>query len=179
MIRIDGDPTPTLLEIGKLSAIAADCDSLEEFDYSFFQRSRGLSTKKFKSSCRLLSKFPSLKRVTQGDSVVNLRKASRFVAFLKMLKASKTIEQAPSVRCGNLEEEAAIDQHYRNNMMHNQIELIRKKGLLAAKVPSSAWPLVLNEFSDMSDVLYYLLQQKHGAMIGPTGHGCKRKQDFD
>ena len=22
-----------------------------------------------------------------------------------------------------------------------------------------------------ADVLYYLLQQKHGAMIGPTGHG--------
>ena len=64
-------------------------------------------------------------------------------------------------------------------MMHNQIELIRKKGLLAATVPSSAWPLILNEFSDMSDVLYYLLQQKHGAMIGPTCHGYKRKQDFD
>jgi hypothetical protein len=44
-------------------------------------------------------------------------------------------------------------------MMHNQIELIRKKGFLAATVPSSAWLLILNEFSDMSDVLYYLLQQ--------------------
>ena len=66
-------------------------------------------------------------------------------------------------------------------MMHNQIELIRKKGLLAAKVPtSSVWPLIFKDFSDMSDVLYYLLKQKHdGAMIGPMYHGCKRKQDFD
>ena len=60
-------------------------------------------------------------------------------------------------------------------MIHNQI---RENGLLAAKVPSSAWPLMLKEFSDMPDVLYYLLQQKHGAMIGPTCHGCKQKQDF-
>ena len=63
-------------------------------------------------------------------------------------------------------------------MMHNRIELIRKKGLLTAKVLNSAWALILQEFSDMPDVLYYLLQQKNGAMIGPTRHGCKRKQDF-
>ena len=57
--------------------------------------------------------------------------------------------------------------------MHNRIELICDKGLLAATVPSSAWPLILKEFSDMPDVLYYLLQQKHGAMIGPTRQCCK------
>ena len=33
--------------------------------------------------------------------------------------------------------------------------------------------MILKEFSDVPDVLYYLLQQKHGAMIGPTCHGCK------
>ena len=60
-------------------------------------------------------------------------------------------------------------------MIHNRIH---EKGLLAAKVPDSAWPLILEEFSVMLDVLYYLLHQKNGAMIGPTRHGCKRKQDF-
>ena len=64
-------------------------------------------------------------------------------------------------------------------MMRSRIKRINQKGLLAAKVPNSAWPLILEEFSDMPDVLYYLLQQKNGAMIGPTCHGCKRKQDFD
>ena len=48
-------------------------------------------------------------------------------------------------------------------MIHNRIH---EKGLLAAKVPDSAWPLILKEFSDMPDVLYYLLHQKNGAMIG-------------
>jgi hypothetical protein len=180
VFQFDGDLTPTLLEISKLSVIAVDCDALEEFEYTFFQSARGLSIKEFKAICRLLPKFPSLKRVTQeAFSEVDLREEGRLTAFLEMLKTSKTIEQVPSVRCGNLEESAAIKQHCRNNMMHNQIELIRKKGLLAAKVPSSAWPLILNEFSGMSDLLYYLLQQKHCATIGPTCHGCKRKQDFE
>ena len=31
----------------------------------------------------------------------------------------------------------------------------------------------------LPDVLYYLLQQKPSAMIGPKCHGCKRKQDFE
>ena len=62
----------------------------------------------------------------------------------------------------NAEEEAAINKYCHTNMVHNQIKRIRKKGLLAAKVPSCAWPLILQEFSDMQDVLYYLLQQKHG-----------------
>jgi hypothetical protein len=65
-------------------------------------------------------------------------------------------------------------------MLHNRLELIREKKLLAAKIPSSVWPLILKEFADMSDVLYYLLQhEKHGAMIGPTCHSCKRRQGFD
>ena len=105
-----------------------------------------------------------------------LRGDGRFTACLEMLKTSKTIEQVPSLDCNSAEEEAAIRQHCRNNMMHNQIELIRQKGLLTAKVPSCAWPLILQEFSDMPDVLYYLLHQKHGAMIGPTRDGCKRKR---
>ena len=114
-----------------------------------------------------------------GPVLVDLREESRFVAFLEMVKTSKTIEQVPLVHCSNAEKEAAIRQHCRNNIVHNQIERIRKKGLLAATVPSSAWQLILKEFSDMLDVLYYLLQQKHGAMIGPTRQDCKRKQDFD
>jgi predicted Rossmann fold nucleotide-binding protein DprA/Smf involved in DNA uptake len=67
------------------------------------------------------------------------------------------------------------DMH--NNMIHNRIH---ENGLLAATVPSSAWPLILKEFSDMPDVLYYLLlQQKNGAMIGHSCHGCcERKQDL-
>jgi hypothetical protein len=172
----------TLQQIGELSDVVEDCDALEEFDYSF----KFMSIEEFKAICQLLSKFPSLKRVTQGDMdntvgvSVNLhRRKSRFVAFLEMIKTSKTIEQVPSIRCRKAEKKAAIKQHCHVNMMHNQIELIRKKGLLAATVPSCAWPLILKEFSDMSDVLYYLLQQKHGAMIGPTCHGGKRKQDFD
>ena len=111
----------------------------------------------------------------------NLHEDGRFTACLEMLKTSNTIEQVlPFLdRYRNAEEEAAIQQHCCNNMMHNRITLVRQKGLLAANVPNCAWPLILKEFSDMPEVLYYLLQQKHGAMIGPTGHGCKRKQYFD
>jgi hypothetical protein len=53
-------------------------------------------------------------------------------------------------------------------MMHNRI---REEGLLAAKVPDSAWPLILDKCSVIPDVLYYLLYEKNGAMIGPTRHG--------
>jgi hypothetical protein len=80
------------------------------------------------------------------------------------------------IECRNAEDEVAIRQHCRNNMVHNRI---RENGFLAATVPSSAWPLILKEFSDMPDVLYYLLQHKHGAMVCPTRQCCKRKQDFD
>ena len=52
----------------------------------------------------------------------------------------------------NAEEEAAIQHHCHNNMIHNQIERIRKKGIIA-------WPLILREFSDMPDAIYYLLLQ--------------------
>ena len=107
-----------------------------------------------------------------GRCVEDLREEGRFVAFLRMVKSSKTIEQVPLLQCRNTEERAAIEYHCRNNMVQNQI---RKKGLLAATVPSSAWSLILKQFSDMPDVLYCLLQQKHGAMIGPTRHGCTRK----
>jgi hypothetical protein len=171
----------TLQQIGELSAVAGDCDALEEFDCNFSR----MSTEEFKAICQLLSKFPSLKRVTQGnDETISFghcregHEKRRCVAFLEMIRRSKTIEQVPSVRCHNPKVEAAIKQQCHINMMHNQIELIRKKGLLTATVPSCAWPLILKEFSDMSDVLYYLLQQKHGAMIGPTCHGRKRKQDL-
>jgi hypothetical protein len=113
---------------------------------------------------------------TNRHEHVDLREEGRFTAFLEMIKTSKTIEQVPPFKCNNAEEEATIKHHCQNNMIHNQI---RENGLLAATVPSSAWPLILKKFSDMPDVLYYLLQQKHGAMIGPTRDGCKRKQNFD
>ena len=106
---------------------------------------------------------------------VDFCEESGFVAFLGMVKTSKNMKQVPLVRCCNAAERAAIEYHYRNNMVQNQI---RENGLLAASVPSSAWPLILKKFSDMPDVLYCLLRQKHGAMIGPTRHGCKRKQHF-
>jgi hypothetical protein len=61
-------------------------------------------------------------------------------------------------------------------MIHNRNH---EEVLLAATVSGSAWPLILKEFSGMPDVRYYLLQQNPGAMIGPTCHVCKRKQDFD
>ena len=181
VIRFDSGSFLSALQIGELSGVVADCDALEEFGYNLVFLSRGKATEDFKAICQLLSKFPRLKRVTKDHRhrVVDLREDSRFVAFLEMVKTSKTIEQVPLFRCGNAEKEAAIEQHCHTNMLHNRLELIREKKLLAAKVPSSAWPLILKEFVDMSDVLYYLLQQKHGAMIGPTCHGgCKRKQYF-
>jgi len=179
VIRFEGYSCPELTsqQISELSEIASDCDALEEFGYNLGQQ---MDNEDFKSCCQLLSKFPSLKRVTQERGFrreVDLREESRFVAFLEMVKKSKIIEQVPPFTCGNSEEEAAIKYHCHNNIVHNQIERIRKKGLLAATVPSSAWPLILKEFSGMPDVLYYLLQQKHGAMIVPTGQGCKRKQE--
>ena len=143
-----------------------------------------ISTDNFKAICQLWSRFPSLKRVSQestrllarlfGHHKVDLREESRFVAFLGMVKTSKTIEQVPPFQCRNAKEDATIRHYCRNNMIHNRI---CENGFLAAKVHSSAWPLILKKFSDMPDVLYYLLQQKHGAMIGPTS--CKRKQAFD
>jgi hypothetical protein len=84
-----------------------------------------------------------------------------------MVKTSKTIEEVPSFLC-RAEEEAAINYHCLNNRIHSRIH---EEGFLAANVPASAWPLILEEFSDMPDVLYYLLHQKKDAMIGPTRHG--------
>ena len=175
VIRFDCWADLTLQGMSELSGIIADCDELEEFGYDI--STRGNSTDDVKAICQLWSRFPSLKRVTKiypGASVVDLREEGRFTAFLEMIKTSKTIEQVPPFECNNAEEEATIQHHCRNNMIHNQI---RENGLLAATVPSSSWPLILKKFSDMPDVLYYLLQQKHGAMIGPTS--CKRKQAFD
>ena len=162
-------------QIGELLGIVGDCDALEEFSCNMSQSTEspgGISTDDFKAICQLLSKFPRLKRVTQdtlrSDEEVDLHEEDRLTAFLEMVKTSKTIEEVPSFLCGNAEEEAAIEYHCRNNMMHNRIY---EEGLLAANVPNSVWPLILEEFSDMPDVLYYLLHQKHGAMIGPTRHG--------
>ena len=152
----------TSQQFGELSDVAADCETLEEFSSRNSQ-----SSDDFKAFCQLCSSFPSLKRVSQHHGQ-DLREVGRFTAFLEMVRTSKTIEQIPSLHCNIAEGEAAIRQHCRNNMMHNRIKLIRQKGLLTAKVPSCAWPLILQEFSDMPDVLYYLLHQKHGAMIGPT-----------
>ena len=162
-------------QIGELLGIVGDCDALEEFSCNMSQSTEspgGISTDDFKAICQLLSKFPRLKRVTQdtlrSDEEVDLHEEDRLTAFLEMVKTSKTIEEVPSFLCGNAEEEAAIEYHCRNNMMHNRIY---EEGLLAANVPNSVWPLILEEFSDMPDVLYYLLHQKHGAMIGPSRHG--------
>ena len=54
----------TSQQIGELSEGAADCKTLEEFSIIDFE-----STDAFKAICQLLSKFPSLKRVTnyRGD----------------------------------------------------------------------------------------------------------------
>ena len=159
----------TAQHIRELSGVAAECDTLEEFCYNLSQR---WSTNDFKAICQLLSKFPSLKRVTNLCGGDLHEEEDKFMAVLEMLKTSMTIEKVPSFLYRNAEEEAAIEYHCRNN------NRIHENGLLAAKVLNSAWPLILQEFSDMPDVLYYLLQQKNGAMIGPTRHGCKRKQDF-
>ena len=169
VIRFSGAAL-TSQQIGVLSEGAADCETLERITFAWSK-----STDDFKAICQLCSRFPSLKRVLQGYGRQNLREAGRFTAVLEMLKTSKTIEEISTFRYRSAEERAAIKYHCRNNMIHNRI---REKGLLAAKVPNSAWPLILKEFSDMPDVLYYLLQQNHSAMIGPTPQGCKRKQNF-
>ena len=157
----------TSQQICELSEGAADCKTLEKIAFP-----RSKSTDDFKAICQLCLRFPSLKRVSQlAHGREDLREEDRFTAVLEMLKTSKTIEQIFKFRCRNAEEEAAIKYHCRNNMIHNRI---REKVFLAANVHHSAWPLILKELSDMPDVLYYLLQQKHGAMIGPsTRQGCK------
>ena len=178
----------TSQQIGEMSEVAADCEALEEFGSSEYE-----SIDDFKAICQFCSRFPSLKRVfLDYESATDLidyeerrREPGRLTALVEMVKTSKTIEQIHvhkfRDRFCNATEEAGdmVDHHCRNNMMRSRIKRINQKGLLAAKVPNSAWPLILKEFSDMPDVLYYLLQQKNGAMIGPTCHGCKRKQDFD
>jgi hypothetical protein len=165
------DPALTPHQIGELLEGAADCETLEEFSFA-----RSNSIDDFKAICQLCSRFPSLKRVIHEPQ--DLREEDGFTALLEMLNTSKTIKQVLlfPFRFRNAEKEVAIKYHCRNNMIHNRIH---EKGFFAAMAPSSAWPLVLKEFSDMPDVLYYLLQQKHGAMIGPTRQGCKRKQDFN
>ena len=98
------------------------------------------------------------------------------MAFQEMVNTSKTIGQVPLRQCRNRGEKAAVKHHCRNTMIYNLIERIRKKGLLAAAVPPSAWSLILKESSNMPDFLYYLLQQKHGAMIGPTYNDLEKPQ---
>jgi hypothetical protein len=81
----------TSQQIGEMSEVAADCETLEEFGY----HPGNMSTDDFKAVCQLLSKFPSLKRVTQDSSsceVMDLLEEGRFTAFLEMVKTSKTIE---------------------------------------------------------------------------------------
>jgi len=166
-------------KIGELSGIAVGCDTLEEFGYNLsycdtleefdYGFPGNMSTDDFKAICQLLSTFPSLKRVTRDvhDEMFDWHEEGRLTAFLEMVKTSKTIEEVPLFLYGK----AAIKYHCRNNKMHNRIELIHEEGLLAANVPNNVWPLILEEFSDMPDVLYYLLHEKNGAMIGPTRHG--------
>ena len=79
VIRFHGYSALTLQQIDELSGIVADCDALEEFD-CYFSTRRGMSTEEFKAICQLLSKFPSLKRVIQGEAVdvlVDLRSQRR------------------------------------------------------------------------------------------------------
>jgi hypothetical protein len=160
-------------QLGELLGIVGDCDALEEVGYINLSHQ---SPEYFKAICQLLSKFPRLKRVAQdGFFKAGMRQEGRLTALLEMVKTSKTIEQVSSCRFANDEEAAAIEYHCRNNMIHSRIH---EEGLLAANVPASAWPLILQRFSDMPDVLYHLLHQKNGAMIGPSRHGCKRKEDF-
>ena len=176
VIRINNYRALTSQQIGVLSCIAADCDTLEEFVFGYTYNPLymyRISTHDFKAICQLLSTFPSLKRVTRDvhDEMFDWHEEGRLTAILEMVKTSKTIEHVPPFTCGNAEEQAAIQHHCRNNMMHNQIKLIRRKGLLAANVSNNVWSLILKEFSDMPDVLYYLLHEKNGAMIGPARHG--------
>ena len=134
VIRFDGDVSPTSQQIGELSEGAADCETLEEFSFS---ESEYMHTDAFKAICQLCSRFPSLKRVAH-DHGEDMREDGRFTACLEMLKISETIEQVLPFRerCCNPKDEAAIQHHCHNNMMHNRIKLICQKGLLAAKVPN-------------------------------------------
>ena len=163
----------TSQQIGELCEGAADCKSLEKFGYA-----RAVSIDVFKAICQLCSRFPSLKWVCTVYPM-DLYQNSRFTAVLEMLKTSKTIERVDTGRFYDAEQESAIKYHCHKNMIHNRIALLRQKGILTAKLPNSAWPMILKKFSDVPDVLYYLLQQKHGTMFGPVHHGRKRKQEFD
>jgi hypothetical protein len=162
-----------LQQIGELCEGATDCKSLEKFGYA-----RAVSLDVFKAICQLCSRFPSLKWV---DTLYpnDMYQMGRFTAVLEMLKTSKTIERVRTGRFYGAEEESAIKYHCHKNMLHNRFALVRQKGLLTAKLPNSAWPMILKKFSDVPDVLYYLLQQKHGTMFGPLHHGRKRKQNFE
>jgi hypothetical protein len=169
----------TLQQIGELWEGAPDCTSLEKFS---FGNSKSIDV--FKAICQLCSRFPSLKCVSQLYPGTFGEQVAQYPAVLKMVKTSKTIEHTirsyESFRqIFDVEDGATIRYHCHKNKIHNQFALVHQKGLLAAKVPNSAWPLILKKFSDMPDVLYYLLQQKHGAMFAPSHHGRKRKQDFN
>ena len=75
-------------QIGELSGIAADCDTLEKFGYSLRNAmDEILSIDTFKAMCELWSKFPSLKRVSRNYYGVLLGEENRLTAFLEMIKA--------------------------------------------------------------------------------------------
>jgi hypothetical protein len=149
----------TSQQIGELSEVAADCEALEEFGSSEYE-----SIDDFKAICQFCSRFLSLKRVfldyeSATDRVIDYeerrREPGRLTALVEMVKTSKTIEQIHvhkfRDRFCNATEEAGdiVHHHCRNNMMRSRIKRINQKGLLADKVRSSAWPLILEEFSDM------------------------------
>ena len=90
VIESDGYKGLSSQHISELSGIVADCDALEEFRYNLSH-----STDDFKAIfCQLVSKFPSLRLVANAGlwNTVELNEESRFVAFLVMVKSSKTIE---------------------------------------------------------------------------------------
>jgi hypothetical protein len=89
----------TSQQMVELSGIVADCDTLQEFGYNLTKSLHRMSPDDFKAICQLWSKFPSLKRVKQGnlrgEVCIDLREETRFLTFLGMVQTARPLNKSP------------------------------------------------------------------------------------
>ena len=144
-----------------LSDLVGDCDSLRQFScHMTFTNSH------MHAMCHLASRFPSLKRV-QLLGKTRQDKTSVSASILDMVHTSQSIEAIDGWTFGNETQKAAIGAKFRKNRIQNCMKCVRDNGVLADRIPTNLWPLILHKYSDEvePDMKFYLLQEMHVAII--------------